>query len=233
MAIAQEELKKFPQATEVRELLAGTALKTGKFDLALEQYKQMAEVRSNDVDLMIKIATAQHAKGDSSAAIALLGKACKVSPSNPYALAVLGGILDETGRKQEAIASYRQSLSLLPRNSSVLNNLAFLLAETDANLDEALKLALAALQGAPEDPAVLDTVGWIYLKKKNLPTAVQSFQNLVRKRPESPIFRLHLAMALQESGDVGSAKKELQLAAKMNGSPKEQTQIKEALAKLN
>jgi len=233
LAVAQEELKKFPQANEVRELLAGTALKTGKFDLTLEQYKYLSEARPNDVDLMIKLANAQHAKGDSNAAIATLEKACKADPINPYAPAVLGGIFDETGRKQEAIASYRQSLTIFPRNSSVLNNLAFLLAETGANLDEALKLALAALQGAPEDPAVLDTVGWIYLKKKNLPTAVQSFQNLVRKRPDNPSFRLHLAMALLESGDRGSAKKELQLAAKMNASLTEQTQIKDALAKLN
>ena len=56
-----------------------------------------------------------------------------------------------------------------------MNNLAFLLAETGESLDEALKLARQAVGKEPNNPAFLDTLGFVYLKRDKNDDAIDIF----------------------------------------------------------
>ena len=45
------------------------------------------------------------------------------------------------------------------------NNVAWVLAEHGGNIDEALNWAQVAKEKMPQDPSIMDTLGWIYYKK--------------------------------------------------------------------
>ncbi len=128
------------------------------------------------------------------AAIPEFSNAIQISPNNALAHALYGKALEQAGRKQEAAASYHRSLSLEKGNPSVMNNLAYLTAEIGGDLDEALRLSRRAVEKDP-NPEFKDTLGWVYLKKKDRGAALHIFQALARQQPGNPVFRSHLAMA--------------------------------------
>jgi tetratricopeptide (TPR) repeat protein len=96
-------------------------------------------------------------------------------------------------RKQEAKLQCRRALSLWPEDAASMNNLAYLLAETGDNLDEALKLARQAVSKAPGQPYFADTLGFVYLKRNQNDDALEIFNNLVRKYSDDPAFSYHWA----------------------------------------
>ena len=66
-----------------------------------------------------------------------------------------------------AISDYESLLAKMPTNTgvtTVLNNLAYLLAENDERLPEALGYAKRALDAKPNSPVVLDTYAYVLLK---------------------------------------------------------------------
>jgi len=68
---------------------------------------------------------------------------------------------------KSAIADYESLLAKMPSNTgvtTVLNNLAYLLAENNERLPEALKYAKRALDAKPNSPVVLDTYAYVLLK---------------------------------------------------------------------
>jgi len=87
-----------------------------------------------------------------------------------------------------------------------MNNLAYLLAQTGDSLDEALKLARKAVSQAPNNPAFLDTLGYVYLKRDQNDDALDIFDHLIRKYPDDPACAYHTGMAWYQKGDRARAK---------------------------
>ncbi|HUK18364.1 MAG TPA: tetratricopeptide repeat protein [Bryobacteraceae bacterium] len=110
----------------------------------------------------------------------------------------LAALEDRAGNSAGAIAYLRKVVDLDGANALALNNLSFLLAKTDA--DEALVYANRAEQLAPQNPAVEDTLGWIYYRKRMYNAAIGHLKIAVAKGP-SARRQLHLGMAYSRSGD--------------------------------
>jgi tetratricopeptide (TPR) repeat protein len=227
--VLQKELDAFPQSAELHRLLAETAARAGRFDLGIEQYQKLLQMQPASPDIPLQLGLLYDARGQFDQALVQFQAARSVNPKDAFPAAMLGKVLEQTGRRQEAIGSYRESLRLDPDNTSVMNNLAFALVETNGDLNEALQMARRAVQKSPGNPDFTDTLGWVYLKKKNIPSALQAFQNLRQRQPRNASFRIHLAMAYLESGDVNSAHHELGAAQELRPSPDEQSQIKHLL----
>ena len=113
-----------------------------------------------------------------------------------------------------------------------MNNLAFVIAEQGGDLDLALTYAQRAKQKLPQSPEVADTLGWIYIKKRLTPNAIEIYNDLVAKQPANSTYRYHLGMALLQRGDKPQARKELETALRNKPSPVEAGKIKELLSKL-
>lgn len=92
---------------------------------------------------------------------------------------------EQTGQFAEARKDYEHILSVQPNSSAVQNNLAYLLSERFGELDKALELAQAARKLNPGDVALLDTLGWIFVKRGDyasaLPLLAESAQKLTRE----------------------------------------------------
>ena len=66
-----------------------------------------------------------------------------------------------------AVADYESLLAKMPNSTGVamiLNNLAYLLAENDERLSDALAYAKRAFDAKPTEPGVLDTYAYVLLK---------------------------------------------------------------------
>ena len=112
-----------------------------------------------------------------------------------------------------------------------MNDLAYLMVESGVDLDEALSLAQKAIQAAPEEPEMADTLAWIYFRKNLNDSSLQILRGLVLKYPSRPSFRYHLAMALVRAGDGAAAKREFKKALSLNPPLELQSEIEAALSK--
>jgi tetratricopeptide (TPR) repeat protein len=137
-------------------------------------------------------------------------------------------VLDQLGRRPEAIASYRKALAKTPDDPMPLNNLAFLLAETGGNLDEAQQMASTAIRKAPKLPQLQDTMAWVEIKRHQDAAALQILANLTKEHPDDVTFRYHYAVALIDSGNRSAAKDQAETAL----SKKPPAQMESALRNL-
>jgi Flp pilus assembly protein TadD len=230
--VVQKESDAVPPSADLIRLLAETAGRARRFDLAIEQYQKLQRLQPANADIPVQLALLFDLKGELDRAVAQLQSAQQLSPKNPLPPALLGKVLEQSGRRQEAIAAYRESVRLDPENASVMNNLAFALVEAHDDVNEALKMAQRAVQKSPGSLEFTDTLGWVYLKKKNIPSALLVFQNLRQKQPNNVSFRIHLAMALLESGKSSSARNELMAAEGLHPSNEQRAQIKQLLSSM-
>ena len=180
----------------------------------------------------LRLAETQGSKGDGKGAIETFRRASLAAPSDPRPLLQLGLLMDGTGRRDQAKPIYEQILKIQPDHPIALNNLAFIKAEEGQDLDEALTMAQRARQGMPSSPDVMDTLGWIYLKKNLSDDAIRTFKELLIAAPNSAAYHYHYGMALLQKGDKPSAKKELETAMRFNPSKDDGDKIRQLLAKL-
>ncbi|HWR34616.1 MAG TPA: tetratricopeptide repeat protein [Clostridia bacterium] len=73
---------------------------------------------------------------------------------------------------QSAIANYEAAVRAGDKTGVAANNLAWIYAEQGSNLDRALTLAQRARELAPASAGVLDTLGYVYLKRREYTQAV-------------------------------------------------------------
>jgi Flp pilus assembly protein TadD len=137
------------------------------------------------------------------------------------------------GRTKESQDAYRAVLAHDPNNFSALNNLAFSIAQSGTDLDEALSLADKAKKVAPTVSEVDDTLGWIYLKKHMPGQAADIFRPLVAKSPDNPSFHYHYCLALFDAGDKAGAQRECDAALARKPVSADEAGARQLLAKLH
>lgn len=121
-----------------------------------------------------------------------LGDVIKLSPEDTGAHGMMGYSLEKRKDYSSAINVYKLILDIDKKNANACNSLACILAESGRNLDNALKLAKFALKSSPENPAYLDTVGFVLMKKGNLDSAYTFLKKASEKRPVSAEIKTHL-----------------------------------------
>jgi tetratricopeptide (TPR) repeat protein len=127
---------------------------------------------------------------------------------------------------------YRACLEADPKFAPAANNLAYILAEGNRDLNEALKYAQAAKAVLPEDPNVADTLGWVYYKKGIYDSAIAEFKASLAKAPENQTMMYHLGLAYYKKGEPERAKAELERALKLGDKFEGADEAKKALAEL-
>ena len=232
----QEELQKTPDRLELISAMGNVYVRSGKVDLGISEFQKLAaRLNKNPVaqsNVYLRIGESYKIKRDLDNARENFRKARDLNPKDPVATLSLALVLDGQGKREEAKKVYEDALRLQPDNVVILNNLAFLIAESGGDLDQALTLAQRAKQKAPDLAEVTDTMGWIYLKKNLSDNAIQLFQQLTEKYPNYPTFRYHFGMALHQKGDKIKAAEQLNLALKSKPSKEEETKIKELLSRM-
>jgi tetratricopeptide (TPR) repeat protein len=235
LKLLQAESDKSPGRVELLLSLANVAVRAGKYDLAIQTYERILSQTDKSVkagDIYLRMGETYRRKGDANNAIKALQKARETLPDNPFVLATLGLVLDGASRKPEAKQFYEATLKVDPNNAVVLNNLAYLMAETGGDLNDALTKVQRAKQIKPDVFEISDTLGWIYLKKGLADNAIDVFKELVAKEPHHATYRFHLGMAYSQKGDKTKAMEQLKEALKFNPLPDEKGKIQALITKL-
>jgi tetratricopeptide (TPR) repeat protein len=130
-------------------------------------------------------------------------------PKNMPALLLLADVEEHSGNPADAIKRYRAVLTMDTSNVQALNDLAYLLATQ--NPDEALAPAQKAVELAPDNAAVQDTLGFVFYRKGDYRQATNYIKAGVAKEP-TPSRQFHLGMCYRKSGETQLAAKTLAAA---------------------
>jgi tetratricopeptide (TPR) repeat protein len=234
--LLQQESEKSPNRVDLLLALGNTAVRAGKYDYGIQTFNRVLGMLDKGSkaqgDLYLRIGETYRRKGDLNGAIQSLQKAREVLPDNIVVLSTLALVLDIAARRPEARQVYEATLKIDPNNGVALNNLAYLMAETGGDLDEALTKAQRAKQLMPDLAEISDTLGWIYLKKNLSDNAIDIFKQLVNKMPDHSTYHFHLGMAYSQKGDKSKALEQLREALKYNPQKDEKQKIEQLITRL-
>jgi tetratricopeptide (TPR) repeat protein len=96
-------------------------------------------------------------------------------------------------------ASLRKLMELEPNNQHAYNALGYSLAERNTRLQEAYALIETALKLAPDDPFIMDSMGWVMFRLGKLDEAEQLLRRAYEIRPDAEIAA-HLGEVLWVKG---------------------------------
>ena len=235
IGLLQAESAKYPARLELHYAIGNLALVAAKYDLAISEFQLVLERVDRNAkeasEVYLRMGEAYRLKGDVEFAINVFQKAQALQPSNLVIVNALAATLEMSGQRKSAAEQYRKMLELDPKNGVALNNLAFMLADTDGAL--ALAYALRARQLFPNEPTVIDTLGWVYLKSNRIDDALPLFRDALKKNPGNAAYRYHLAAALEQKGAHAEARQEAETALKSNPSKDDAQKINELLRTLH
>ena len=177
--------------------------------LAIKAYEQ-ALLRGSGSNSLVHLSEAMILAGDSKAAEQRVSTWLKQYPNDNIVRAYAAELYMSEGKDHEAIALYEEWQHAEPNNLLVLVNLAALYLQVKN--ERALPTAEKALKLAPEQPVVLDTLGWILVEQGQNTRGLDMLRKALSIAPNSANVRYHYAVALAQNGNKAEAKKELQKA---------------------
>lgn len=110
-------------------------------------------------------------------------------------------------------------MKLSPDEPSVLNYLGYSWTEQGHELDRAQQMIKRAAEQRPNDGAIVDSLGWVELRKGDVAGAVASLERAVEMEPEDPTINGHLGDAYWAAGRKLEAEYQWRRALTLNPEP--------------
>lgn len=102
---------------------------------------------------------------------------------------------EKLGRLELLEQDLREIIRVKPDHAHAYNALGYTLADRTQRIGEALELVRKAIALSPDDPFILDSMGWALFKAGQLPEAVDYLRRAYALRPD-PEIAAHLGEAL-------------------------------------
>ena len=155
---------------------------------------------------------AQFQKHDIDAALETFRKGVgQIKPdSNPDIVsdfyAIMGDILHEKGRNNEAFEAYDSCLQWKADNVVALNNYAYYLSEENKDLTKAEQMSYKTIKAEPNNSTYLDTYAWILFQQKRYEEAKIYIEQAIRNDSTlSNVVKEHAGDIYAMTGDIGKA----------------------------
>jgi tetratricopeptide (TPR) repeat protein len=189
----------------VRARRASILIKQGQVEQARAQITSLparnaAEERAK---LMAEVGLLREAKQTESA-YQLLERAIAKDPSDTDLLYDQALLAEKLQRMTEMERLLRQYIAAKPDSPNAYNALGYSLADRNVRLDEAKKLIQKALELAPGDPFITDSLGWVEFRMGNKQEALRILEGAYRTRPD-PEIGAHLGEVLWSLGQRDKA----------------------------
>ena len=150
-------------------------------------------------------------------AVAVLEAADRDLPDTVEIKYELAMLYERQDRVADLERLLRQVIALDPDHAHAYNALGYTLADRNQRLPEALDLITQALELAPNDPFILDSMGWVKFRMGDQAAAAEYLRRAYSTRPEADIAA-HLAEVLWSQGKRDQAV-ELLRGAKLRTRP--------------
>lgn len=152
-----------------------------------------------------------------SQALEVAQEAALAMPDEPVWRYEQAMLAEKLGRLADMEALLRGLIASHPQYHPPYNALGYSLADRNVALDEARRLIAKALEFAPDDAYIIDSMGWVEFRSGNLVQARQLLEKAFNAQPDAEIAA-HLGEVLWKLGDTARAqalwKEGLQLNAR-------------------
>lgn len=135
--------------------------------------------------------------GEIKEAKIFINNGLKISSNDISLLSMLGYVLEQEKSYNEAIELYLQIIEIDIYNYNAHNSMAYIIGEKGDDLNKAIEYAETALKGNPGNPAYLDTLGYIHLKKGRTDLAKKYLKQALQIMPNSKEIKEHINLLLK------------------------------------
>lgn len=179
---------------------AGILARQGRLDEARELIRNLPE--RSPADARVKLSSEVQLLRDNkryAQAYELLAEATKRDPKDYDLVYDQATLAEKLGRTDEMERLLRRIITERPQYHHAYNALGYSFADRNVRLGEARQLILKALEFAPDDPFISDSLGWVAFREGNKPEALRVLQQAYRTRPDAEIAA-HLGEVLWSMG---------------------------------
>jgi tetratricopeptide (TPR) repeat protein len=191
-------------------------LKDNRIEEATETLSNAISKWPKVVEFYEALATNYRHLNDLDNAISTLNKGLEVNPNNIRLNILLSSLYNQTREYAKSLDIYESLIVKYPTVDIVANNLATVLLDhfkTKENIDRAVSLTKRF--GQSGQPVLADTYAWALVNSGQNEEALKLLGKIVKKVPESPVFRYHLGVAYHQTNKVAQAISELEEALKL------------------
>jgi len=135
----------------------------------------------------------------------VLSDALKRFPNDADLMYDLAMVADKLGKTDEMETLLRMVISNRPDYPHAYNALGYALADRNIRLPEAKTLISKALEFAPNDPYIEDSLGWVEYRMGNFQTAADILQTAFKTKRD-PEIAAHLGEVLWHMNDTAQAR---------------------------
>ena len=117
----------------------------------------------------------------------LQGRLVALAPQDNDLLYDQAMLAEKAGHQEVMEQLLRKIIARQPDYHHAYNALGYVLADRGVQLEEARQLIEKALEYAPGDPYITDSLGWVQFRLGNLSRALELLQSAYKKRPDAEI----------------------------------------------
>jgi tetratricopeptide (TPR) repeat protein len=185
--------------------IAAVMGKQGKVEAA-RQFLAALDPDGRDQETQAKQAEAQLLQDahDYQGAYKVLNTALVADPDSAELLYDVAMVAEKLDRIDEAESRLKRVIELKPENAQALNALGYTLVDRTQRAAEGLKLIEKAHALAPEDPFILDSMGWAHFRLGNFQESEKFLRRALAERSD-PEIAAHLGEVLWAKGERGRA----------------------------
>lgn len=185
--------------------LASVLGRQGRLEQAREHLRSVSASSNRErVQLLLAEAQLLREAGQTRDAFEFLDAQLETQPNQPEIL-YESALLAERIGKNDVLESYlRKLIQIKPDHAHAYNALGYSLADRNERIDEAHQLIAKALEYSPDDPFILDSMGWVLYRKGDLAGARKYLERAYGMRPD-PEIAAHLGEVLWMQGERDGA----------------------------
>jgi predicted Zn-dependent protease len=165
-----------------------------------------SEHPESEFDLTLTKAHLLADHGEPEAGVDLLSASLERHPRHPSIEYERATILEQAGRVHDSVDALQRLLSERADDPTLLNALGYTLADHNLELTRAESLIRRALLVMPDNPAALDSLGWVRFREGDSKMALTTLERAYNISHDSEIAA-HWGEALWVSGDHQQARK--------------------------
>jgi putative PEP-CTERM system TPR-repeat lipoprotein len=212
-ARARQIVQRQPNKALGHSLLGELALARSQPAAAIAAFRQAHRVEPSAASALT-LMNALASQNQADEALSIGRQHLRQSPGDVAVHLLVGDLHARASRYGDAAIAYQAALKLQPQNAQALNNLAN--AQLRFKDPAALATAQAAHKLAPQNPFVIDTLGWVLFQQGQTEQALPLLRDARLRAPGNPEIRYHLARVLWATGRQAEAREEAREALKIS-----------------
>jgi tetratricopeptide (TPR) repeat protein len=201
---AIDRYKDVPEGERAWLAKVRVAAMMGKLGKIVEARKYLADLPAVTIEQRVQVRQAEaqllRDANDNNGAYGVLVLALKEHPDSPDLLYDAAMIAEKLDKIDDAEARLRRVVELKPDDAQALNALGYTLVDRTPRTSEGLVLIERAHKLSPDDPFILDSMGWALFRLGRYGEAENYLRRALKERPDAEVAA-HLGEVLWAKGD--------------------------------